>query len=685
MTAPKRQILLTAALPYANGEAHLGHMVEYLLPDFWARFQRMRGHQVSYVCATDDHGTPIMLRAQREGITPETLIARAHDDFQGVFDDFLVSFDQFHTTHSSENRELTEDVYLRNQQAGHTERRTIRQLFDEQEGMFLPDRFIKGTCPKCAAEDQYGDACEVCGSTYSPADLISPVSVVSGTVPIERETDHVFFKLSGFGDWLRGWMDAARDRGGLQPSVRNKLEEWLEAGLQDWDITRDPPYFGFAIPGETEKYFYVWLDAPIGYLASFKRLCADRDDLDYDEYLREGSSAEMIHSIGKDITYFHALFWPATLHGAGYRTPDAVWVHGFLTVNGQKMSKSRGTFIKARTYLDQLDPEYLRYYFACKLGPGVEDIDMNLDDFVARVNSDLVGKLVNIASRCAGFIARGGGALSGRIPDPVQLAAFTEAKDEIAAAYEAREFGRAMREIMQLADRANQYIDERKPWLIAKEAGREDEVRDVCTQGLNMFKVLIGYLKPVLPALAAKAEAFLAIDPISWDDLTHPLVGCQINAFQPMMKRVEASQIEAIVAASKEDLDATPTQGSATVSTGSPAERDEHISIDDFTKVELRVVRILEADHVEGADKLLRLRLALDEAGNETRQVFAGIKSAYDPATLVGRLTVMVANLAPRKMRFGLSEGMVLAASDDAGGPFLLSPDDGARPGMRIK
>jgi methionyl-tRNA synthetase len=681
MPVQNRQILLTAALPYANGEAHLGHMVEYLLPDFWARFQRMQGNQVSYVCATDDHGTPIMLRARREGIEPEELIARARIDWCDVFEGFGVSFDQFHGTHTDENRVLTEDIYLRNQQAGNTERRTIKQLFDEQAQMFLPDRFIKGTCPKCDAEDQYGDACEVCGSTYSTSDLISPVSVVSGTVPVERETNHVFFRLSGFADWLRGWMDAARDRGGLHSSVRNKLEEWLDAGLQDWDITRDPPYFGFAIPGEDEKYFYVWLDAPIGYLASFKVLCEETDGLEFDDYLREGSDTELIHSIGKDITYFHALFWPATLHGAGYRTPDAVWVHGFLTVNGQKMSKSRGTFIKARTYLDHLDPEYLRYYFACKLGPGVEDMDLNLDDFVARVNSDLVGKLVNIASRCAGFIHKTGGKLSAGVPDPAELAAFAEKRDAIAEAYETREFGRAMREVSLLADRANRYIDDRKPWVLAKQDGSDDEVRDICTQGLNMFKLLVGYLKPVLPELASKAEAFLRIEPMTWESLSHPVIGQEIEIFEPMMQRVDPKVVAAMVAASKEDLDAVPKAAEELAM----SEGDDAIGIDDFNKVDLRIVRIVEADHVEGADRLLRLKLALDESGDETRQVFAGIKVAYEPSTLVGRLTVMVANLAPRKMRFGVSEGMVLAASDDSGGPFLLSPDDGATPGMRVK
>jgi methionyl-tRNA synthetase len=681
----QRQILLTAALPYANGEAHLGHMVEYLLPDFWARFQRMRGHTVSYVCATDDHGTPIMLRAQREGIEPEALIARAHVDWSGVFSDFRVSLDQFHSTHSDENRERTEDIYLRNREAGHTEKRTIKQLYDEQEGMFLPDRFIKGTCPKCDAEDQYGDACEVCGSTYSTSDIKSPVSVISGTVPVERETEHVFFKLSQFADWLRDWMDAARDRGGLHPSVRNKLDEWLKAGLQDWDITRDPPYFGFAIPGEDDKFFYVWLDAPIGYLASFKRLCAERADLNYDDYMDEASGTELIHSIGKDITYFHALFWPATLHGAGYRTPDAVWVHGFLTVNGQKMSKSRGTFIKARTYLDHLDPEYLRYYYACKLGPGVEDIDLNLEDFVARVNSDLVGKLVNIASRCAGFIARTGGRTADTLPEPELFADFVAAADRIADAYETREFGRAMREVMLLADRANQYIDERKPWLIAKAGGRDDEVRAICTQGLNLFKALMTYLKPVLPKLAEDAEAFLRVQPLDWDGVGEPLLGSEVAEFKPLMTRIDPKRVAAMVEASKQDLDATDAGAPTGTTASEPTDEDGTIDIKDFNKVDLRVVRIVEAEQVEGADKLLRLVLAKDEAGEDTCQVFAGIKASYDPATLVGRLTVMVANLAPRKMRFGLSEGMVLAASDEDGGPFLLAPDSGARPGMRVK
>ncbi|HHS83902.1 MAG TPA: methionine--tRNA ligase, partial [Gammaproteobacteria bacterium] len=670
-----RKILVTSALPYANGPIHLGHLVEYIQTDIWVRFQKLRGHQCIYVCADDAHGTPIMLKAQQEGITPEKLISRISTEHQADFADFLIGFDNYYSTHSEENRQLANLIYERLREGGHIIRRTITQAYDPEAEMFLPDRFIKGECPRCGAADQYGDSCEVCGATYAPTDLKSAVSVVSGAKPVLRETEHYFFKLGDFSKMLKKWV-----RGGhLQPEISNKLDEWFQAGLQDWDISRDAPYWGFEIPDAPGKYFYVWLDAPIGYMASFKNYC-DRSGIAFDDYWSpeaEGHT-ELYHFIGKDIAYFHTLFWPAMLEGANFRKPTAVWCHGFLTINGQKMSKSRNTFIRARTYLEQLNPEYLRYYFAAKLGSGVDDIDLNLEDFMARVNSDLVGKLVNIASRCAGFISkRFNGKLSDSLPDNELYTSFVRSGEEIASLYEKREYGHAMREIMALADIANQYIDEKKPWVAIKESERQAEVQAICTQGLNLFRVLITWIKPVLPKLATDTEAFFNHGELSWVSVKKPLLAHKINSFKPLLTRVEQSAIDAIVEGARDP--ATTGRKTQNMVAGEPIA--EQIEFSDFAKLDLRIARIIAAKQVEGADKLLQLTLDL---GGETRNVFAGIKSAYAPEQLEGRLTVMVANLAPRKMRFGVSEGMVLAAGPGGKELFLLAPDDGAEPGMQV-
>ncbi|MCU7929161.1 MAG: methionine--tRNA ligase [Candidatus Thiodiazotropha sp. (ex Codakia rugifera)] len=681
MNNKPRKILVTSALPYANGPIHIGHLVEYIQTDIWVRFQKMRGHQCIYVCADDAHGTPIMLRARQEGIEPEQLIARVAKEHRADFAAFQVGFDNYHSTHSAENQWFSNTIYERNRDAGHIAKRTITQAYDPVEQMFLPDRFIKGTCPKCGAEDQYGDNCEVCGASYSPAELKNPVSAISGATPEQRESDHYFFKLADFENLLRTWT-----RGGhLQAEVANKLDEWFETGLQEWDISRDAPYFGFEIPDHPGKYFYVWLDAPIGYMASFKHLCDNTEGLEFDHFWAPDSDTELYHFIGKDIIYFHTLFWPAMLHGAGYRTPNAIFTHGFLTVDGAKMSKSRGTFIKARTYLDHLNPEYLRYYFAAKLGSGVDDIDLNLEDFTQRVNSDLVGKVVNIASRCAGFISkRFEGKLSEAILEQALFDDFAKAGEKIADHYEKREFSRAVREIMALADRANQYIDEMKPWVVAKQAGEEQTLQAICSMGINLFRVLIGYLRPILPATADAAEKFLQITPLTWDVLATPLKGHTIGKFKPLMTRVEPKQIESMLEHSKEDLTAQSAAETKPATDSALAKEPigETIQFDDFAKLDLRIARIVKAEHVDGADKLLQLTLDLD---GETRNVFAGIKSAYAPEDLQGKLTVMVANLAPRKMRFGVSEGMVLAAGPGGKDLFILNPDQGAQPGMRVK
>ena len=686
-----RRILVTNALPYANGAIHLGHLVGYVQADIWVRFQRLNGHEVHYVCADDAHGTPIMLAAEKAGLAPEAYIEDVRQAHMADFADFGVAFDHYHSTHSPENERLAQLIYTRLRDAAHIARRNVRQLFDPERQMFLPDRYIKGECPKCGAADQYGDNCEVCGAAYAPTDLKNPRSVVSGATPELRDSEHYFFKLGDFQSFLQGWLggDVAH------PSIKAKLREWFEAGLRDWDISRDAPYFGFAIPDAPGKYFYVWLDAPIGYMASFAAFL-NNDDARFGAFWNADSQAELHHFIGKDIVNFHGLFWPAMLKGAGFRTPTQLHVNGYLTINGQKMSKSRGTFIQARTWLNHLPPEALRYYFAAKLGSGPEDLDLSLDDFAARVNSDLVGKYVNIASRCAGFITKQfDGQLAPQLHDATRFEALAAAAPKLQAAYEAGELAAAVREIMRLADEANGEIQTLAPWKLAKQEGREAELHAVCTTFLNIFRQLTVYLKPILPQLAAQAEAFLNIPPLTWADAATPLLDHRINVYEPLMTRIEKTQTEALLAAEAASTPAPAPVSAAPAATqaapaapaapAAAAKADDSavISIDDFTKVDLRVARIVEAGAVEGADKLLRLQLDLGPLG--TRQVFAGIKKAYDPAVLVGKLTVCVANLAPRKMKFGLSEGMVLAASNDTTGPCLLWPDAGAAPGMRIK
>ena len=675
-----RQILVTSALPYANGSLHLGHIIEAVQTDVWVRFQKMQGHSCLYVCAEDTHGTPIMIRAQSEGIRPEDLIARVAEEHKADYRDFLIGHDQFHSTHSPENRYFTDSMFERLQAAGHITRRSVRQAYDEQAGMFLPDRYVRGTCPTCKAADQYGDSCEVCGATYTPADLIEPRSTISNTAPVWRESEHLFFVLGHFEAMLREWVKS----GSLQDAVRSKLDEWFNSGLQDWDISRDAPYFGFEIPGAPGKYFYVWFDAPIGYLGSFKAYC-DRTGLDLNHYLRPDSTTELHHFIGKDISYFHTLFWPAVLHGSGFRRPTAVHVHGFLTINGQKMSKSRGTFITARRYLDHLPAEALRYYFAAKLGSGVDDIDLSLEDFTARVNSDLVGKLVNIASRCSGFIARSGGHLASALADAALYAEFTTAAPRLASLYEARDYSQAIREIMALADKANQYVDANKPWALAKDPTRADEVVAVATQGINLFRVLMVYLAPVLPQMACKAAAFLGAPLARWNEIDQPLLGTPLANYEPLALRLDPKQVGALVdtasTAEAPKAISNDNKTSSKVTTPESATTKPLISIDDFAKLDLRMARVAEASIVEGSDKLLKLTL---ELGEQRRTVFSGIRKTYSPESLVGRHVVVVANLAPRKMRFGVSEGMVLCASDEADRLFLLGADEGVTSGLPV-
>lgn len=676
MTSSPRQIVVTSALPYANGPIHIGHMLEYVQTDIWVRFQKLRGHDCIYVCADDAHGTPIMLRAQGEGTTPEALIERMHLEHLQDFTDFGVAFDNYYSTHSDENRYFAELIYTRLRDAGHIRTRVIKQAYDPKADMFLPDRYIKGECPNCGSADQYGDNCENCGATYAPTELKNPVSVVSGEAPIEKDSEQYFFKLEDFEAMLKQWFA----EGHVQSEIANKMNEWLDEGLQDWDISRNAPYWGFEIPDAPGKYFYVWLDAPIGYMASFKNWC-EANDRDFDVYWNGDSTTELYHFIGKDIARFHTMFWPAMLHGAGFRKPSAVYCHGFLTVDGQKMSKSRGTFIMARTYLEHLNPEYLRYYFAAKLGPGIEDIDLNLEDFTARVNSDLVGKLVNIASRCAGFInKRFDGKLAAGPVNQDLSRQYVEAAATIADYYENREFGKAMRDVMALADKANQYIDEQQPWVTIKDDARITEVQDVCSVGLNCFRQLVILLKPVLPRLAGEAEEFLKVPPLTWDDLDKNLLGHEINRFKPLMTRIEPVFIERMIEASKEDLVAEQKIQNGVGDTSIETIGAE-ISYDDFAKLDLRVARIVSAGRVEKSDKLLQLTLDL---GNETRNVFAGIAEAYRPEDLTDKLVVMVANLAHRKMRFGVSEGMVLCAGAGGDELYLLNPDSGAKPGMRV-
>ena len=719
MSSP-RKILVTNALPYANGDIHLGHLVGYIQADIWVRYQRMRGNQVHYVCADDTHGTPVMLRAEKEGLTPEQLIDRVHGEHSRDFRDFGVAFDNYHSTHSPENRWYAEDIYTRLRDGARLiDTRSIEQFYDPVKEMFLPDRFIKGECPKCGAADQYGDNCEACGAAYAPTELKNPYSAVSGAKPELRTSEHYFFRLSDpkAVEFLRGWTQGSTPDGSrrLQQEAANKMKEWLgEAGenkLSDWDISRDAPYFGFEIPGAPGKYFYVWLDAPIGYFASFRNLAARHADIDVAAFTEAAPAAEagteLIHFIGKDILYFHALFWPAMLHFAGYRTPTQLCVNGFLTVDGAKMSKSRGTFITAHSYITQkLNPEWLRYYFAGKSNGTMEDVDLNLDDMIAKVNSDLVGKFVNIASRCAGFIAK---RFEGKLAAHDPAIGLDWNADEVAAAFEARDYSRALRKIMEFADQANGYVNDNKPWELAKQEGQDARLHVVCSTAINIFKALTGLLKPVLPALAAQVEDFLAIAPITWADALAPLpAGHTIKPYSHLMTRIERKQVDALLEANRDSLapaaDAQPAKAAAkggndkashseqrhaqhqahAAAAETTSEFEPFISIDDFTKVDLRIAKIVSAEHVEGAAKLIKLMLDIGEP--QPRQVFAGIKSAYDPASLVGRLTVMVANLAPRKMKFGMSEGMVLAASgDDTPGLFILSPDAGAQPGMRVK
>ena len=687
MTASPRRIVVTNALPYANGPIHLGHLVGYIQADIWVRFQRMRGHDVTYVCADDAHGTPIMLAAEKAGQDAEAYIADIQKEHEAAFAAFAVDFDHYHSTHSDENRELSERIYKALREAGHIEVREIEQAYDPAREMFLPDRYVKGECPRCGTEDQYGDNCESCGATYEPHDLKNPVSVVSGAAPEWRPSEHYFFKLSALQQEVESWLNSAQ----LQGPVKAKLGEWLgpkeddeAGGLKDWDISRDAPYFGFEIPDAPGKYFYVWLDAPIGYLASLKAYC-DKADLDFESLIKKDTDAELWHFIGKDIVNFHGLFWPAMLQDADLNQPTALNVNGYLTVNGAKMSKSRGTFIRAATWKDHLPTETLRYYYAAKLSSGVEDLDLNLEDYVARINSDLVGKYVNIASRCAGFITkRFDGQLGEQFDNAELVNEFTEAAEKIAALYDARNTAQAIRDIMALADRANQYIADRAPWVVAKQEDSDAELQAICATGLELFRQLTLYLKPVMPELTTNAEAFLGLENQQWSDAGASLLGQSINKFKPLMQRVEGDKVDAVVEASKSDLAATqsapakkePKQESADM-------EDNTIAFDDFAKVDLRIARIAKAEHVEGADKLLRLELDVGELG--TKQVFAGIKSAYSPEDLEGRLTVMVANLAPRKMRFGMSEGMVLAAGPGGSDLFILNPDEGAQPGMKVK
>lgn len=688
-----REILVTFALPYANGALHLGHLVGYIQADIWVRARRMSGDTVRFVSADDTHGTPIMLAAEKAGVTPEAFIAGMQSSHERDLRDFGVVVDHYDSTNSAHNRELTQAIYTKLDNNGHIRRRAVAQLFDPVKGMFLPDRYVKGICPNCGTPDQYGDNCENCGATYSPSELKEPRSVLSGATPEVRESEHFFFEVGDFTDFLRQWLagDVAT------PGVKAKLVEWLDAegGLRAWDISRDAPYFGFEIPGHPGKFLYVWLDAPIGYLASFKVLC-EREGLDFFSYLTPHSAAQMHHFIGKDIVNFHGLFWPAVLHGAGFRAPTRLHVNGYLMVNGEKMSKSRGTFIMARTYLDQgIAPEALRYYFATKTAGGVDDVDLNFADFTARVNSDLVGKFVNLASRCAGFIEkRFDGELAAELADPAMYARFVEQLAPIAQAYERNEAATALRLTMALADEANKYIDEHKPWVLAKQEGADAQLQAVCTQGLNLFRVLNAALKPVLPRVAEQAEAFLAAPVTGWNDLAKPLLGHRIASYTPLFTRIDTKQIDTMIESSKQslkpaDMTAAPAAVPADKSGAEPPTPDAHaaaahIGIDDFAKLDLRVGKVLACEFVEGSDKLLRFELDAGPLGK--RQIFSGIRASYaEPDKLVGRSVVFIANLAPRKMRFGISEGMILSAGFDGSTLHLLDADSGVQPGMPVR
>lgn len=682
MNQTPRQILVTSALPYANGSIHLGHLLEHIQTDIWTRFQRLRGNEIIAVCADDAHGTPVMLKAQELGVNPEDMVEATRQEHWTDLQGFGISYDNYYSTHSPENTALSQDMYTRLKDNGYITKKTINQLYDPEKEMFLPDRFVKGDCPKCGATDQNGDSCDVCGATYSPTEVKNPRSVVSGATPVLKDSEHYFFDLPQFTEMLQNWIGS----GAIQAEMANKLNEWFEGGLQQWDISRDAPYFGIEIPDAPGKYFYVWLDAPIGYMASFKNY-ADKHGIDFDKFWHKDATTEMYHFIGKDITYFHCLFWPAMLEGAGYRKPTGVNIHGFVTVNGAKMSKSKGTFIKASTYLAHLNPEYLRYYFASKLNDSVTDIDLNFEDFTQKVNADLVGKVVNIASRCAGFITkRFNGQLSDNVLEPELLQQFQDKSEAIATYFEKRQYHHAIREIMTLADAANQFIDAQAPWVTIKEAGKEQLTHDVCSMGIHMFRALAIYLAPVVPNLAQSAASFLN-DTFTWESAQLVLTGHEINKFKAMLQRVDKDKVDAMIEASKENLapKAEPKKNTAKKTPSQAEESNEiapTIQFDDFAKIDLRIAKIVTAEHVEGADKLLRLQL---DIGSETRQVFAGIKSAYSPEQLQGKLTVMVANLAPRKMRFGMSEGMVLAAGPGGDELYILEPNDGAQPGMRVK
>ncbi len=672
-----KKLFITSALPYANGALHLGHMLEHTQSDIWARVNRAIGRNVRYLCAEDSHGAPIMLRAEKEGISPEEFVEGTRKEHWKVLQGFNISYDHYHTTHSIENEQMVEQIYSKLKENGHIDTKVVEQLFDPEKGMFLADRFIKGECPKCGAEDQYGDNCEKCAATYNATEVKNPRSTISGATPIIKESLHYFVNLKNFEGMLKDWMD----NGALQDQVINKLKEWFEMGLQSWDISRDAPYFGFKIPDTEDKYFYVWLDAPVGYLGCLKYVCEQNNE-DINDWIAPDANTQQVHFIGKDILYFHSLFWPAMLHGAELKVPDSVFVHGFVTVNGAKMSKSRGTFINASTYLKYFKPDYLRYYYAAKLSDKITDLDLNLEDFVTKVNSDLVGKLANIASRCAGFIHKKFDAtLASELHNPELYQQFVEASDSIKELFIQRQYSKAIKQIMALADTANQYISDMEPWKTAKDENRQEEVHQVCSTGINLFRVLISWLAPVIPDTATKAEDYLIISLSNWDDVKTPLLNHKVNKFKPLITRVEIKSVEEMIEESKEDLKAIEDKPTI----NGPLKDDpinEEISFDDFAKVDLRIAKIIDAQHVKGADKLLQLTLDL---GGLTKNVFAGIKSAYQPDDLIGKNTVMVANLAPRKMRFGMSEGMVLAAGPGGKEIYILEPNDGAIAGMRVK